>query len=451
MAWYDDLWDSVSDAYSDAVAASIGFVVDAAEWIFGNAEKVGKEVDRVTQGYKDAAELALQGPMDWIVEQILALTEQIRVWKYRFRQAVAKWLDNPILFWLSVAGIAALVVYLPAIAKLIVNTNAFKFGATLFAAIKSSVGTLLEKIGYIQVIQVNKILLIINPDYQKFWSDLDEAFMGLAEEIEIGVGTFNNLNMSIRDLYYSTYTLLGIDQDTIEMRFYEDSTKFWQGAQDRWERYVRDPKLIFDDIQKELVYPILSEKAQFGIDRAKNDLLVAERIDTTIVNLDSFRTSVNAVFDAMPSFVHEAIDEKIGEVLSSIDQFFEDKLLPWREKLDASITSVALTIQEMESAIFSNSVRTHSVSDDLVSILFDGSLNIKEKRDAISLLMSKILEPDFTRANDRDLLFIALNEKSNDDFPVYNVKSEPDKYVPLFSISLDAIKASSEGWFVGEY
>jgi hypothetical protein len=451
MGWLSGLGDWIGDTWVDTTDAIGDAAVDTVDWFGDTAADVGDAIGDAYNKITDWVYDALEDAKNWMIEQLLALTEEIRVWKYKFSIWLGEWLDNPILFWLTIAGLTVAVIYLPSVIASLQSTTVWVAAKAAFDVVKKMTGTFLDKIHYIQALTVHRIWLIIDVDYQEFWNSLDQAFMGLAEQASLGVGTLNALTENIHALYFSTYTMMGWDVDSIEVKFYQDSTAFWAKANKRWERYVRDPQLIFLDIQQELVYPILQEQALNGEERAKSELETAQKIDTTITNVDTVRKDLNALIEMLPQSVQDAIDKNTLQVLNKVNEIFEEYIEPYQLKLQESMSIVSQNIYEIEEAVALNRLRKRTPGDELINILFDGSLDIASKRKAMSYLLSLIFDGDMSTNDDVIGIVSRQNTVADDDLAPLQKIYPSEVYQPLVTIKLADIQPPKGGWFVGEY
>lgn len=451
MGWLADLGSGISSFFKGTAAVVSGTSQAIWYWVTGATEDVANGVEDAVQAVNDAVTDALDKAKAWVIEQIQKLTEEWRLFKYRFSQAVSKWMDDPVRFWLTIAGVVALVVVFPELMSALKSTDAWKVASTTFKLIKEAVGGFLVKIGYVQALEVHKIFLLLNPKYTSFWSDLDQAFMGLAEQIEIGVGTMNAITESVRMLYFNTYTMLGMDVDTIEMKFYDDATKFWSNANSVWELYVRNPSAIFDAIQRELVYPVLTEQANLGGERAKHLLEMSDKVDTAILNADAVRLSLENVIESLPDDMEALINDKTSGFFDEIDSLFEDKLLPFSEKLEGATAIIKQDMKEIQLAIIENMARQPSELEKFVKSLFDGSLDISGIKTDMANLLGRIVSDTNTKAVELDVISDIINQKDERPVPLPIQTSNETPYKPLIDLSKIVINLPSDGWFVGEY
>lgn len=426
------------------VAQSKGIILKAIDWLMLNT-------GRAIYHANDWIWQKLDALKNWTIEQLVYITEELKVWKYHFTNTISQWLDNPVAFWLTLAGIVVLACYLPQIISWMKGTKAWIAGIKIFDTLKKFTGTFLEKIGYIQALEVHKIFLLIDKDYQDFWRDIDEAFMSFAEQIEIGVGTINNLTYSVRQIYFSTYSIIGLDSDTIEMKFYDDATKFWSKAQKNIERYIRNPQVIFEDLMKELVYPILNEQSKLGSDRINHEIEQAKKVNETIENLDELRDGVNSLVSALPEEIQKSINKHVGGAIYLLNTTVDSVLLPFKEKSELVIDELETTIDEIKNAVASNALKRSKAVDGLLLSLFDGTLDIKEKRELLAALLGKIISPELKDQNNIDTLFIATNvADSIDENDKYNEENNTIQ-TTLFTLDFSKIVPSIDGWYVGEY
>ncbi len=451
MGWLSNWWDNLKEDVRSLFYSASNLVSSTGEDARNNFQQMLSSYNAVGADlYKPVTE-TLGNIKEWVVKQIQNLVEELRVLKWKFRRKLAEWLENPIVFWLSVAGIIVVAVFVPEIVSWLQKTKLWILAKAVIDKIKTLAGKFLDKIHYVQLITVHRVMLILNPDYQAFWNDLDQAFMALAEEIELGVGTMNNLTMSVRNLYYATYSMLGIDMDTIEIKFYQDATTFWANANKRWERYVRDPQLIFLDAATELVYPVLTEQTQYGNERIQHELETAENIDKIFENVDDFRNAINDLIEALPDEIEASVLLHVGPFMDKINKAFDETINPWRKKIDESIDIIENTINEVNNAIRTNKQRERSLVDELGSILFDGSLDIASKRKIMSALFDRILKGSIETQNELDTVLLLNYTREKDDTPTTEREEKPTPYIPLIKIDMSSIYKSAENWFIGEY
>ncbi len=451
MAWYSFITDWVQNVIDGALSWVTDAIDDAWTWLTDGVAALTDKVNLFMDTIADKVSAFLQPVKDWVIQTVLNITENIRVWKYRFSLEFSKWMDNPILFWLTIAGVVALVIVSPELSKLITGSQLWTKATVIFDVVKKGLGTLLDRLKFIQLNTVNKIFLLVNPKYKAYWSELDQAFMGMAEQIEVGVGTLNNITSSVRGLYYATYSLLGIDSDTIEAKFYDDSTLFWSNAQKHWERYVRNPNLIFDDIQAELIYPILDEQAQLGVQRAANDLAVAQRLDDIVLDLNKVRIAFNDLLNSLPSDLRTMITDKIGAFVDQVNDFFTTTVMPFMDRVDIALGVIDTTLNEMNDSIYANAIRKPTPGDQFTAVLFDGSLDIESKRKMMSQIFGRILSGDIDDTAEGTTRMVMVNHREKGDMPPTTKESNPEPFVPLFNLDYSAIVRSAEPWFVGEY
>jgi len=393
----------------------------------------------------------LSAARDWVIQAINDVTDQIKLLKYRFRKTVSGWLNDPVGFWLVIAGFAALAVFLPSIVSFVTGTVAYKAVVAAIESVKAFTGTFLAKIGYIQLLSLHKIGLIFIPEYQDFWGKLDAAFAGMAEEIELGVGTINVLMQNVRNLYYSTYSMFGFNSDMIESTFYDDVTKWTAKAQKKWEKYVLDPASFFTDIQKDLIYPALEKQAIAGEDAAKLLLDVNTRVQELVAHSDDVRKDVNSLIAGLPDDIEKSVLDKIGEGLKAVNTYYDEKLLPFMAKVDEASELIGTTIAEVKQAMEENSRKDNTFIGLLRQALLSGDLDATENRTLLTKLLLKIQadsSESFIESLNVSLLKQTTDLESDTDTDIIVPTVEPSAPV---RISLEFTSDVSGGWFVGEY
>jgi hypothetical protein len=418
----------------------MGWLSDIGDWVWS---KITAATDWVKEQLAKA--------QAWVVSALEQITEEIKVWKYRFRKKIAEWMGDPIFFWLAIAVTASLVIYAPKLAAWFAKTKVKQFVDKAYDVVKDLSGTILEKIGYIQILSVHKIGLIFFEDYQAFWGKLDEAFAGMAEEIELGVGTINVLMQSVRNLYYSTYSLFGYNSDMIETQFYDDITAWTAKAQARWERYVRNPQQFFTDIQNELIFPILERKAGAGEESAFKLLELNNKIQEFVDKTNTVREDFNSLVEALPDEIEAAVRTQIGTGLDAVNSFYEDTVLPTMAKIEESVLLIDQTIKDMNYAMELNAQRKSDFISLLRLSLFSGELDTLEARELLGELLSRSIGKTSETMLDEMLINdmeYTIADDSNNSSTIDSISREP---IQGHGIDISTIKLPKGGWFVGEY
>lgn len=418
----------------------MGWIKDAFNW-------VGDQIDKITDWIREQLEKAQQ----WLIESINWLSEEIRVWRYRFRKAIAEWLENPFLFWLSIITVVGLAIYAPQLAALLVKSKIFTTIKKIIADIKELGGKLLLKINYIQLLAIHKVGLIFFPDYQDFWGKLDEAFAGLAEEIQVGVGTLNTMMIATRNLYYSTYSMLGYNSDMIESSFYTDATAWTAKVNKNIEKYIRDPQAIFTDLQNELVFPLLEQQSIHGEEQATYLLEQNKKIQDFIEKTDLVRLDLNAWVAGLPDEIESVVNKHIGKGLAAINDFYTEKLLPMADKFDRAAAVIDETIKQVKDAMEINAKRDSDLMTAVRRALFGGALETIENRKMLSSLLGKIMLSDAESFEDATLLIdMGRHYKPNEDKTGTIYKPSTGSSLSG-KLDLSNIAYASGGWFIGEY
>lgn len=414
------------------------------EWV---KDQLGKFTDKIT----NEVEKALTKFRNYLIEKLLAFSDWLKEMKYKFRQLMADIMGDVWGFWAVIFGVAVLCYYFPQIVAFIKNTKIYIYLAKVWEVLKSYIGTFLQKIGYIQALQVHRVMLILNPKYQEWWNKLDVAFSAMAEEVELGVGVLSLLTYNIKALYFSVYTLFGVDADTIEMKAYDDITRFWADKHKKWVDYVTNPQQIFLDAMRELVYPLLAEQAEYGSERAQEELRQAKRIDQALIDANDVRIKLNTLIDGLPDEIANAVKRHAQPFLDYVNDQFTRVVEPWIKKIQDSVNILEETNNEIRAAVALNSLRRRTVGDFFFTVMLDGSVNDASRYTMLRESLGYIYGNGIDEVNSI-LLKCQMEDVATDNNTPTEAGGGPI-YPEPESIDLDFPNKpiSVKPWFVGEY
>jgi len=157
---------------------------------------------------------------------------------------------------------------------------------------------------------LHKILVVLWTDYREVAYSFADAVSQLAAELGEGSGYLHAYFASLRGIMHGTNAIIGGDPLQAEIEWYTRTSEFFEKANDRFNRYARDPGRLFYDFLNEVLIPAAEEQrvvnqAELDEIRENRDRLV--EFDDGLTEL---RVSLDTFIELQPSVIEAQIRER---------------------------------------------------------------------------------------------------------------------------------------------
>ncbi len=267
----------------------------------------------------------------WVLETLDKIAEEMRVWRFNFRQWLAEKTSTTMGFWLFIVFLIAVAVVSVYVQSTDVWLALVEKWKGIVERVKLRVGKTLAYTGYSVALAFHNLAMLFVPDYKAAWLEIYDGLAALSEEFRLGVSGVNNALRAARNLAATAIAFTGVPAVGAFALADEGTGKFLSRLESRLERYVRDPHLIFLDIDEELVAPAME-----AMDGAVADILFnISNLNTTLaekaVLLTKLQTDMEKLVSSMPEEIQAAMRQTWDKVSEEFDAFRTDILDPFIE------------------------------------------------------------------------------------------------------------------------
>lgn len=287
--------------------------------------------DKIVSSIHWLVDKVLRPIVEWIGKAIQAVIDQIRIWKHKALELLAKWLENDFFFLHLISMTLALAVAWP---HLVVALKALPLVLALKAMwekVKAGLVSVLDFMHILDLRMINQMLQAVWPQWRALTVQLSDAMGALSEELRIGVAGFNAYFSVVRSMAYMRHAFLGTDPKLGELEAFEETSDFLRRANDRFADYTRNPGHIMRDIIEEIYIPgaetlRIAQQDVIGSVKANYD-----RVELMSGSLRDFELSLEGLRAALPEelerFGRERLDPAIAYLDGQLD-WWEREVLP---------------------------------------------------------------------------------------------------------------------------
>jgi len=330
---------------------------------------MGRVADAVKDWVQEQIDKLTAWLREYIAQQLEAFALWLRLAKFDFKVWLSEFTATTHGFWIFIGVIIAGVV----LSVYVQQTDAWiKLSGEvtiLFEKIKNGFGSILAKTGYSLINTGHNIGMLLNDDYAAAWGLVYDGISAVSEEIHLGISTVTLAIRNVRNLVYVAATFAGQDNLAAEIAYNDLTTTFLERIEGRMRRYVENPQLLFNDIDREIVWPQL-EVMQAGQGELLGKVLAVESwISEKTDEITDMRDAFDQLVVDMPQEVEESLNLHWLPLRDRVDNFYADYITPYQETVDAIIGEVGAMLLRQQTALDLLMARYDSPGDMLAAIL----------------------------------------------------------------------------------
>ncbi len=315
----------------------------------------------------------IQALTDWLRDFIATAIDNIsvflRVTKHNIKIWLAEFIATTHGFWISIGVVIALVIITTYVGQSEIWLQLVDDVHAIMNNIRAGLGNVLSKTGFSLLNSAHNIALLLNDDYADAWNVVYGSLAGLSEELRLGISTINQAIRNARSVVYSAAIFAGQDTFAAELEFLELEVPFRLKLEERFARYARNPELIFNDIDREIVWPSLNVMEEGQRDILENiaglGLSLSEKADQIVDIRDSFDQFVAD----LPEEFTDAFNAHWAPFRDKVDAFFENWIVPLQSRLDILINEFNANMSRRDEQI-DRLTEAHKLPGSLMANVF---------------------------------------------------------------------------------
>lgn len=409
-------------------------------------------LDKIRDAVHWLVEKILRPVINWITESINWIIDELRYWKHKGFELLAKWLENDWFFLGAVIATVVLAVTFPKILAWLKNTSLWQWLQSLWEGIKKTTASILDFIHILDLELINNILKVFWPEWRAMMGQLAEVTSALFEELGQGASYGHAYFSVVHSMAMLQHSFTGAPMELAEAQAFEETSNYLTTVNNRFRRYSHNPGLFVRDIIQEIYIPYSetiqdAQQAELDEIRANRDRIVG--INTSLKSLDSALTHFMDVQpEEMASFVSERL-EPIIEGLTLVTETMDRDILP---KINAVVTALEQRTEDQHKI----NTRLISAMEDPYSLLAQYERYGFEDRQEFERYIAEIvgygqeqtdLEPLITVLPELDRHSVGLDEHLS---AFETVKVEIYESGGFPAVPQTAVVDKTD-WFVGEY
>lgn len=289
----------------------------------------------------------LRPVVNWITEAINWVIDELRYWKHKAFELLAKWLENDWFFLGAVIATIAAAVMFPKILTFLSNLSIVGWMKGIWEAIKKGIASILDFIHILDLQLINNILKVFWPEWRSLMGQLSDVTSALFEELGQGAAYGHAYFSVIHSMAMLQHSFTGTPMELAEAQAFEETSNYLQKVNDRFRDYSHNPGNFARDIIEEIYIPYSetiqdAQQAELEEIRANRDHLVdvnrsVKTLSGTLENFIAIQPEETAaivekrlgpVADALTE-ITDAIDihvlPKINEIVEAIAQRTADQ------------------------------------------------------------------------------------------------------------------------------
>ena len=397
--------------------------------------------------YKGIIEPAL----DWLRRAIENVVVALRIFRHNLKAKLAEWMQNDAFFLGFIVVVVAAIVFIP---KLIVKAQGWV--ATIWVQsmaikIKEATVNILDANKIIDLVMVHKILMVLWEDYKQTFYSFADAVSQLSAELGEGSAYLHAYFASIRGIMHGTNAIIGGDPLQVEIEWYGRTSAFFERANDRFNRYARDPGRMLYDFIDEVLIPAAEENrdvSQAQVDEIREN---RDRLVEVDEGQKELQTSLDTFIELQPNAIEEQIRvrwDPINEAWQDIQDIFFDEMM---RVVNGVVDAVEWHHQkqlEINAAAKKNAESGEHLADIMMQMEDDEQRILGEAYDHI-LAQGTLSE--------REAFALALSRHGHDydsittDY-IHGIGVSPSlEYEPIFSEIRPDLPLDIPSPFVGDY
>lgn len=390
--------------------------------------------------------------VDWVTKAIAWLTDQLRYWKHKFFELLAKWLENDVFFLGVIVATIALAIYWPKIVAWLTQTSLALMLKGLWEDVKKGVASILDLIHIIELDTINTMLKILWPEWRALMTQLSDVASALAEELGQGSAYIHAYFSVVHGLAIVSNSFIGADPELAEMQAFEDTSAALVRINDRFKRYNENPGELIRDLIEEVYLP-------YGENIRDAQGATIKEIRDNYNRVQEVNVAMHVLEDSLTHFI-KIQPEAMAAIVSARLQPFVDSLTDALYVMD---TEIMPKINGIIEAIELQSERQQILNDNILArisdpyeLLAQAEFMTDEDRENlenyIAELEGRVMEPDLSStAYGVDQIAEPVDAATHAilDFKIaISIGERPALSFEAYKVRPGVLSAS---WFQGEY
>ena len=273
----------------------------------------------------------LRPVVDWITEAINWIIDELRYWKHKAFELLAKWLENDWFFLGAVVATIAAAVFWPKIIAFLGKSSIVGMMKGIWEAIKKGVASILDFINILDLALINNILKVFWPEWRNLMGQLSNAASALFEELGQGSAYGHAYFSVVHSLAMLQHSFSGTPMELAEAQAFEETSNYLSTVNDRFRRYSHNPGEFTRDIIEEIYIPYSqtiqdAQQEELAEIRENRDRVIA--VNNSVKGLQS---SLDHFIDVQPEEMQEIVDLRlipISAALRSVTDVMDTAIIP---------------------------------------------------------------------------------------------------------------------------
>jgi len=347
-------------------AAAPVVVEEPEPWWWDIATWIGSEIE----------ETVVRPAVEWLVELIEWVVDELRYWKHVFFQALAELYATDLGFLYITIGTILIGVYAP---QIIAKIAASGFGLAIkniTAWIKEKIGNILNLAAIEDILALNEMAKLFWPEWRDLMSMLSDATSALAEELGQGSAYISAWFSTVHAFALLGTSFLDIEPEAAELQAFEETESFLKKINEKFRDYSHNPGQIVRDIIDELYIPHATQfkDAQQGlidtVGQARDD------INETFDLIEAANEALTHFIGIQPDETAAIVEEKLGPLRDSLGDFIYEYRVNVLPKIEGTITILENRAAMIEER---NAILAEKVDDPLYTLAMYDLMTDSEK------------------------------------------------------------------------
>ena len=333
-------------------------------------------VDLVGWIGEQVVDYAVRPAMEWLVELIEWVVDELRYWKKMFFEALAELYATDLGFLYITIGTILIGVYAPQIISRIAASGFGLAIKNITAWIKEKIGNILNLAAIEDILALNEMAKLFWPEWRDLMSMLSDATSALAEELGQGSAYISAWFSTVHAFALLGTSFLDIEPEAAELQAFEETESFLKKINEKFRDYSHNPGRIVRDIIDELYIPHAtqfkdSQQALIGtVADARDD------IDNTFDLIKDANDALTHFIGIQPEETAAIVEEKLGPIRDGLDDFIYEYRVNVLPKIEGTLKILEDRADMIEER---NAILATKVDDPLYTLAMYDLMTDSEK------------------------------------------------------------------------
>ena len=408
--------------------------------------------DWVSNAVSWLVDKVLRPVINWITDAINWVIDELRYWKHKAFELLAKWLDNDWFFLGAVLFTITAAVLWPKILTWLSNLSIVAWMKGLWESIKKGMASILDFVHILDLQLINSILKVVWPEWRDMMGQLSDVTSALFEELGQGAAYGHAYFSVVHSLAMLQHSFSGTPMELAEMQAFEETSGYLTRVNDRFRDYSHNPGHFSRDIIEEIYIPYantIQDAQQQELDEIRNN---RDRVAEINKSVGSLANTLENFIAIQPEEMADVVERRLGpvaEALQSVYDTVKNDVLPRINGIVSAIEVRTAYQDEVNRNVISRLEDPYSILENYENYGFADKLEFQEY---IAEIVGYGQETPFEAVA---MGFEAVEEGLLNGVESTLVIQPPVKAeasVPM-SFEMPGISqaALSPGWFQGEY